>query len=150
MYRFHIFHATWWGLFHALWKISWVYVIAARLCEHSNLVMFEKRAAKTLQHRYRYGDICMLYDIITTYEWFFCYNWHKLCFCDKLLIFPACIIIWSNTLYKYQTWMSSYPFRCYTEMQRAVPADSGVGTSSNWVMPSNTTIWNFTIIRDTA
>ena len=40
------------------------------LCEHSNLVRFEKRAAKTLQHVYRYGDIGMLYDIITTYECF--------------------------------------------------------------------------------
>ena len=89
MYRFEIFHAGRWGLLHSLWKISWVYVIAARLCEHSNLVMFEKRAAKTLQHGYRYGDILMLYDIITTYEWFFCYNWHKLCSSNKLLDFSS-------------------------------------------------------------
>ena len=89
MYRFEIFHAARWGLLHSLWKISWVYVIAERLCEHSNLVMFEKRAAKTLQHGYRYGDILMLYDIITTYEWFFCYNWHKLCSSNKLLDFSS-------------------------------------------------------------
>ena len=66
-----------------------VYVIAARLCEHSNLVMFEKRAAKTLQHGYRYGDILMLYDTITTSEWFFCYNWHEICSSNKLLDFSS-------------------------------------------------------------
>ena len=70
MYRFENSHVARWGLLHLLWKISWVYVIAARLCEHSNLVRFEKRAAKTLQHGYRYGDILMLYDIIATYEGF--------------------------------------------------------------------------------
>ena len=64
MYRFEIFPVAWWGLLHSLWKISWVYLRAARLCEHSNLVMFEKRAAKTLQHGYRYGDILILSDII--------------------------------------------------------------------------------------
>ena len=45
--------------------------MAARLYQHSNLVMFEKRAAKMLQHGYRYGDILVLYGVITTYEWFF-------------------------------------------------------------------------------
>ena len=83
MYRFEIFHVAWWGLVHSLWKISWVYVVAARLCEHSNSVRFEKRVAKTLQHGYRHGDIIMLYDIITTYEWFFCHNWHELCSGNK-------------------------------------------------------------------
>ena len=61
MYRFEIFHVAWWGLLHSLWKISGVYVMAARLCEHSNLVRFEKRAAKTLQYGYRY--------VRTTREW---------------------------------------------------------------------------------
>ena len=64
------FYDTCWGLLHSLWKISWVYVTAARMCEHSNPVRFEKRAAKTLQHGYRYCDILMLYDIITTYVCF--------------------------------------------------------------------------------
>ena len=41
--------------------------------------------------------------------------------------------------------MSSYPIPCYADMQRAVSADSGAGTSSYWVMPSNTAIWNFSI-----
>ena len=89
MYRFEIFHVEWWGLLHSLWKISWMYAITVRLCEHSNLVRFEKRAAKTLQHGYRYGDILMLYDIITTYEWFFCFDWHELCSSNKLLDFPS-------------------------------------------------------------
>ena len=57
--------------FSMLRKISWVYVIASCLREHSNLVRFEKHAAKTLQHVYRYGDIGMLYDMITTYELIF-------------------------------------------------------------------------------
>ena len=83
MYSFEIFHVASWGLLHSLWKLSWVYIIAACLCEHSNLVRFEKRVAKTLQHGCRYGDIFMLYDIITTYEWFFCHNWHELCSGNK-------------------------------------------------------------------
>ena len=45
--------------------------------------------------------------------------------------------------------MSSDPFRFYADMQRAVPADSVAETSSCWVMPSNTAIWNFSIIRVT-
>ena len=87
MYRFEIFHVAWWGILHSLWKISWVYVIASRLCEHSNVVRFEKLAAKTLQQVY--GDIGMLYDIITTYERFFCYTWHELCSNNKLLDFSS-------------------------------------------------------------
>ena len=78
MYRSEIFCVAWWGLLHLLWKILWVYVIAPRRCEHSTLVRFEKRVAKSLPQGYRYGDSLMLYDIINTYEWFFCYNWHKL------------------------------------------------------------------------
>ena len=41
-----------------------------RLREHSKPVKFEKRAAKTLQHGHRYGDIRLLYDMIGTYDWF--------------------------------------------------------------------------------
>ena len=47
-------------------NIMSVYVTASRLCGHWNLVRFEKRAVKTLQHVYKYGDIRMLYDMI---EW---------------------------------------------------------------------------------
>ena len=46
--------------------------------------------------------------------------------------------------------MSSYPILCYGDMQRAVPADSGAGTRSYWVMPSNATIWNVSIFRAVA
>ena len=70
---------------HLFCKISWLYVIASRLCEYSNLIRFEKRAAKPLQHGHRYGDILMLYKIINTYEWFFCYNWDELCSSSKFL-----------------------------------------------------------------
>ena len=80
MYRFEFFYVAWWGLLHSLWKIPWAYVIAALLCEHSNLVRIKKRVAKTLQHGYRYGDILMLYDIITTYEWFFCHKTTRIMF----------------------------------------------------------------------
>ena len=41
------------------------------------------------------------------------------------------------------------PHPCQADMQRAVPADSVAGTSSYWVMPRNTAIWNFSIFRDT-
>ena len=47
-----------------------VYIIATRLCEHSNSVKFEKYAAKTVQHGHRYGDILMSYDMINIYELF--------------------------------------------------------------------------------
>ena len=43
MYRFENVLVTLWGLLLLLWKISWVCLIAARLCEHSSLVRFEKR-----------------------------------------------------------------------------------------------------------
>ena len=115
MYRFEIFHIAWWSLLLSLWKISWVYVIASRLCEHSNLVRSEKRAAKTLQHVYRYGDILMLYDIITAYEWFFCYNWHKLCSNNKLVDFSSTYYF----LVKYAIWISNmnehlpHPLLCW-------------------------------------
>ena len=41
-----------------------MYVITSRLYEHSNVVRFEKRTAKTLQHEHKYGNIFMLYDMI--------------------------------------------------------------------------------------
>ena len=46
--------------------------------------------------------------------------------------------------------MSSYPILCYGDMQRTVPADSGAGTRSYWVMPRNATIWNASIFRAVA
>ena len=53
-----------------MWKIPSVYVIPSRLYEHSTLVRLEMCAAKALQHGHRYGDILMLYDIISTFELF--------------------------------------------------------------------------------
>ena len=87
MSRFEIFHVAWWGLLHLFRKISWVYVIASCLWEHSNLVRFEKRLAKTPQRVFKYGSILMLCDKINTYEWFFCSNWYELCSSTKLLDF---------------------------------------------------------------
>ena len=68
MYRFQTFDVAWWGLLHLLWKISWVHVIASRVCKHSNVERFEKRAAKTpqLEDGHTYGDILMLYGMINT------------------------------------------------------------------------------------
>ena len=109
MYRFEIYFVAWWGLLHLLWKISWVYVIASRLCEHLNVVKFEKRAAKTPQHGHRYGNILILYDTINTYECFFCYNWHELCSSNKSLYFSIIYCFLVKYAIKYQTWMSSYP-----------------------------------------
>ena len=51
---------------HLSWKISRVYVVASRLCEYSNTVRFEKRAAQTLQHGYKNADILMLHGMIVT------------------------------------------------------------------------------------
>ena len=80
-----------------------MYVIASRLCEHSNIVRFKKRAAKTLQHGHTYGDILMLYGTINTHEWFPFYNWHELCFRNKLLEFSSiyCLLV------KYAIWISN-------------------------------------------
>ena len=103
MYRFDIFCVAYWGLLHLLLKISWVYIIKSRLCEHSSIVRFEKRAAKTPQHGLRYGNILMLYVIINTYEWFFCYNWHELCSSNKLLDFSIIFCF----LVKYAIWISN-------------------------------------------
>ena len=77
------------GLLHLLWKISRVFVIASRLCEHSNIVRFEKRAAETLQHGHIYGDSLMLYGMINTYQWFPCYDWNELCFSNKSIDFSS-------------------------------------------------------------
>ena len=115
----------------------------SRLCEHSNVVKFEKRAAKTPQHGHRYGNIIMLYDTINTYECFFCYNWHELCSSSKLLDFSTIYSFLVKYAIKYQTWMSSYPTICYADLQQAVPSNSGAGTSSYWVMPSYTAISTF-------
>ena len=149
MYRFDIFRVAWWGLLQLLWKISWVYVTASRLCEHSNSVRFEKRAVGTPQHGLRYVNILMLHDIINTNEWFFCYNWHGFCSSNKLL--DSSIMYCFLVKYAiYQTWKSFYPIPFYADMQRAVPANSGAGTSSYWVMPSNTALSNFLIFWDKA
>ena len=145
MYRFEICRVAWWGLLHLLWKISWVYVIASRLCEHSNVVKFEKRAAKTPQHGHRYGNIIILYDTINTYEYRFCYNWHELCSSNKLLDFSITYCFLVKYAIKYQASMSSYLTPCYADIQRAVPSDPGAGTSSYWVMPSYTAISHFSI-----
>ena len=64
-------------------------VIVSRLCEHSNVVRFEKCAAKTLQQGHEYGDILTLYAMISTYEWFPCYNWHESCSSNKSLEFSS-------------------------------------------------------------
>ena len=101
MYRFETFRVAWWGVMHFLEKISWMYIITACPCEHSNLVRFEKCSAKTPQDGHWYGNVLMN-DTLNTYEWFFFYNWHE-------LTFPSNTVFWSNTLFKYQTWMSSNP-----------------------------------------
>ena len=46
--------------------------------------------------------------------------------------------------------MSSYPIPFFADMQRAVPADSGAGTSSYLVMSSNTAISSFSIFWNRA
>ena len=145
MYRFEIFRVAWWGLLHLLWKISWVYVLASRLCENSNVVKFKERAVKTPQHGHRHGNILILYDTINTYGCFFCYNWHELCSSNKVFDFSIIYCFLVKYAVKYQTWTSSYPTPCYADMQRAVQSDSGVETSSYRVIPSYTAISNFSM-----
>ena len=60
--------------------------------KHSKMVTIEKCNAKTLQHWQRHGDIIMLYDMINTYAWFLCSNWHKVRYSNELLYFLAYII----------------------------------------------------------
>ena len=75
---------------------------------------------------------------------FFCYNWHELCSSMKFNFSIICCFLVKYAI-KYQTWMSSYSTPCYADLQRAMPSDSGAGTSSYWVMPSYTAISNFSI-----
>ena len=73
-------------------------------------------------------------------------NRHELYFCSKLLWFSS--IFWPNTISKYQTWTNSYLIPSNASMQREVRADPGAGTSSYWVMSSNTATNISTIFRD--
>ena len=138
MCRFKIFHVALWGIFHLLWRISWVCLIAPRLCEHSNLVRFEKRAAKTLQHGHRYGDILMLCDIKTDFSAITDTNYVLV---TNHLTFPAYIIFWSNTLFEYQTRMGSFPIPCYADLLWAVPVwDSILTPIVKWPPGQNTRV----------
>ena len=142
LYSFEIFLVAWRDLLHLSWKTSWVYVTASCLCEHSNSVRFEKRAAKMPQHGLRYGNM------INTYEWFFCFSWHEFCSCNKLsdFSFIYCFLV------KYAIYISNmnkllpHYFLCWYATSSA--GELRAGTSSYWVMPSNTAISNFSIFLD--
>ena len=109
------------------------------------LVSFGKCHVKT-PHGHRYGDILALYDmpkyfsavidtnfVLTRQYTVSAYNFScRICYLDI------------------KPWMSSYPILCNTDMQRVVSGDSGTGTSSYWVMPSNTAIWISLLFRDRA
>ena len=88
------------------------------------------------------GDVFMLYGMIYTYEWFFCYNWHELYPSNKLLFFHAYIVFWWNTLFKYQTRneLIHHPLWRWC-------VERGAAASSYEVMPSSTAIWIFSIFR---
>ena len=64
------------------------------------------------------------------------------------MLFQYTLYFWPNTVSKYQTWTNSYLFPSNAEMQRELPGDPGAGTSSYWVMPSNTATKISTIFRD--
>ena len=86
-----------------------------------------KTRCQTLQHGYGYGDILMLHDIITTYEWLFCYNWHDLYSNNKLLDFSSIYYF----LVKYATWISNmnellpHPLLCWNATRGAGGLRSG-------------------------
>ena len=107
--------------------------------------VWKTRCQNATTRIYIYGNILILYDTINTYECFFCYNWHELSSSNKVLDFSIIYCFLVKYATKYQTWMSSYPTPCYADMQRAVPSDSGAGTSSYWVMLSYSAISNFSI-----
>ena len=75
-------------------------------------------------------------------------NRHELYSCSKLLCFSSIHFFWPNTVSKYQTWTNSYLIPSNAQMQPEVPGDPGAGTSSYWVMPSNTATKISTIFRD--
>ena len=64
------------------------------------------------------------------------------------MLFQYTLFFWPNTVSKYQTWRNSYLIPSKAYMQREVPGDPGAGTSSYWVMPSNTATKISTIFRN--
>ena len=90
----------------------------------------------------KYGDVFMLYGMIYTYEWFCCYNWHKLYPSNKLLYFSGiyCFLL-------------KYTIQILNEERALTPppwcwcVEWGAGASSYEVMPSSTAIWIFSIFR---
>ena len=120
-----------------------MYYELSGLGEHPKLTRFEKHAVKTLQHGQRYGDIFLFYEMMNAFEWCFCYSWRESLYFCSIYCF-----LWWNTLFKYQTWTNSYRIPWNDYMQREVPGEPGAGTSSYWVIPSNTTIKFFTKFGD--
>ena len=127
-----------------------MYDIPPRLGEHPNLVRFEKRAVKTLQHGQIYGDVFLFHEMTNTDEWWSALIDTNYIFVANYYAFPVYIVFFflPNTVSKYQTWTNSYLIPSNASMQQEVPGDPGAGTSSYWVMPSNTATKISTIFRD--
>ena len=68
-----------------------------------NISKVWKSRCHNVSTRARYGDILMLYDMINTYGWFFCYNWHELRSSYKSVDISSMYCFWPITT----MWVSS-------------------------------------------
>ena len=87
-----------------------------------------------------YGNILMLYDIINTHEWFFCYNWHEFCSSKKNfrnfhdIRFSGEI---HNSNIKHELALTSSPFMLicnerYQRTQEREPAHTGCSATQRY------------------
>ena len=127
-----------------------MYDIPPGLGEHPNLVRFEKRAVKTLQHGQIYGDVFLFHEMTNTYEWWSAIIDTNYIFVANYYAFPVYIGFFGQIRYlniRHERTLTSSPLklicseRC-RETQEREPAHTA------WVMPSNTATKISTIFRD--
>ena len=109
-----------------------MYDIPPRLGEHPNLVRFEKRAVKTLQHGQIYGDVFLFHEMTNTYEWWSAIIDTNYIFVANYYAFPVYIVfgqIWYLNI-RHERTLTSSPLmlkcseRC-RETQEREPAHTG-------------------------
>ena len=95
-------------------KIRYIQNSLSRLSEHSTWVRFEK---KTLWKRCNTERNIMVFTMINTHAWFFCFKWSEHCLSNKLQYIFGMYIFWSNTS---KSWASSYTIFFKVDMQSSV------------------------------
>ena len=132
-----------------------MYDIPLRLGEHPNLVRFEKRAVKTLQHGQIYGDVFLFHEMTNTYEWWSAIIDTNYIFVANYYAFPVHIGFFGQIRYlniRHERTLTSIPLmlkwseRC-RETQEREPAHTGwclvmqpqkipryfeIGSQQNW------------------